>query len=441
MGETIVPKETFGELLRGEREHRGLEIEELAEALHAEADWLRALERNDFDSLPDERTMRECLEGYAARLDVDADLMIADYELERERVLKTRERNVAARDDDLPTPAPEDPKVAADEQPAPDDGPDEGPSERPAEPDIVETASVPTSRSAVSYSADRAPSQPASLDGYRSNEATPRRKSWLPLAVGVVIALFGMALLASRAGRQAEPVEPVDEPLPSAPKVVEQQAAVDRPTVERSAEVERPQEDTATPSETKTGDTGRIWASPPGVAPSDVPSSDEASLPEEPTARASTPVAPDRQPPPEETTRAPVRTVDVPAPDEARPPAKRLPPSVDGATLSIQEHGVGTGIVDRALRGESDRFQAGSRVWYWTRVLGGGDSVGDGDQIVHVWLRDGVEASRVRLRVGGPSWRTFSAVTLPLGRTDNWVVEARDASGAVISRREFASTP
>lgn len=80
--------ETFGEKLKWEREDRGLRIQDVAEALGLDQDQLQALERNEFDSLPDDATMMACLRAYAERLEVDAELMIEDYTRERDACLQ-----------------------------------------------------------------------------------------------------------------------------------------------------------------------------------------------------------------------------------------------------------------------------------------------------------------------------------------------------------------
>ncbi len=79
--------DTFGDRLKSEREDRGLSIQAVAEILRVDHDRLRALERNDFDALPDEAVMMDCLHAYAECLQVDADLMIEDYVRERENFL------------------------------------------------------------------------------------------------------------------------------------------------------------------------------------------------------------------------------------------------------------------------------------------------------------------------------------------------------------------
>jgi len=105
--------------------------------------------------------------------------------------------------------------------------------------------------------------------------------------------------------------------------------------------------------------------------------------------------------------------------------------------LIIAEHGVGTGVVDRQLVGEGDRFAEGTQVWFWTRVADGLP----GETIRHVWLHEGREATGVTLALGGPQWRTQSAKTLNPGSLGSWAVEARDDSSRVLARREFLCVP
>ena len=82
--------------------------------------------------------------------------------------------------------------------------------------------------------------------------------------------------------------------------------------------------------------------------------------------------------------------------------------------------------------GDRDRFAPGERVRFTTRVVGGRA----GEDIRHVWMRDGKVEQTIRLRLGGSSWRTHSTKTV--GRPGAWVVEARDEAGHVLSRAEFA---
>lgn len=105
--------------------------------------------------------------------------------------------------------------------------------------------------------------------------------------------------------------------------------------------------------------------------------------------------------------------------------------SEDG--VSVKDHAVGKRISDRELKEPGDTFAEGTQVVYWTRVVGGSE----GDRIQHVWIHEGKEVVSVGLTIGGSHWRTYSRKTMHPGSTGEWVVEARDADGEVLSRGEF----
>jgi hypothetical protein len=108
-------------------------------------------------------------------------------------------------------------------------------------------------------------------------------------------------------------------------------------------------------------------------------------------------------------------------------------PVARAAELSVTDHGVGRGVADRELQEKASRFDEGAKVWFWTRVVGGGA----GDRIRHVWMQDGEERLTVELTVGGPTWRTWSHKTLHRGSRGSWTVEVRDDSGRVLARETF----
>jgi transcriptional regulator with XRE-family HTH domain len=279
--------DTFGTRLQSEREERGLTIQSVAERLGVEQDKLLALERNDFESLPDEAAMMACLRAYAECLDVDAELMIEDYVQERDKCLARLAESI---------------------------------SDRTVE---IAPAAVP------SYG-DRQSSFPV-----------------LPVVyvMAAIVIVVGAWWMLSGDGAPAAPVETLPQ------------------TTSPSAPLTRA----------------------------------------EPQPRA-----------------------DRPVPVTSKP-----------ATLRIEEYGVGTAVKQRRLVGESDRFAEGTKVWFWTRVDGGKA----GDRVEHVWLEDGKPTARIPLKIGGSSWRTYSAKTLPAGSSRSWAVEARDARGRVLARREFSSVP
>jgi cytoskeletal protein RodZ len=97
--------ETFGEKLRFARESRGLSIEAVARILQVDEDRLLALEHNDFEKLPDNDAMTACLQAYAESLEVEADLMLADYLREREVCLRKLEDALPSRTPPIPREA------------------------------------------------------------------------------------------------------------------------------------------------------------------------------------------------------------------------------------------------------------------------------------------------------------------------------------------------
>ena len=308
--------DTFGDRLKTEREDRGLTIQAVADILRVDHDLLLALERNDFEALPDEAAMMDCLHAYAECLQVDADLMIEDYDRERDKSLHRIE------------------EIAVDQ--------------------VAETAppTIPTDA-----------------------ERRPRYSPWLVALVVVAIAMLAAWWMLSRDGTASTPDTSV----------------------------------AAAPVEPETS---------PSKAPADV-----APTPAEALAQvAATQVEP------------PVAV----APTPVKPPESRSAgPTPASSLLSIAEYGVGTAVENRYLVGRNDRFTAGTRVWFWTRVQGGTR----GDRIDHVWLHKGVEATHLSLKIGGPSWRTYTTQTLYEGAGGDWVVEARDDAGRVLARSEFVCVP
>jgi cytoskeletal protein RodZ len=152
-------------------------------------------------------------------------------------------------------------------------------------------------------------------------------------------------------------------------------------------------------------------------------------------AAPATPTREEQEPPRTDPPPAvPERTTGTePAPKPvAVPPPKTNPvaPASPGS-LTIPEFGVGRKIVQRRLEGEDDRFTEREVAWFSTRVLGGNR----GTFIRHVWIHEGKVKQSIRLKLGGPDWRTYSSRTLrDLGQ---WAAEARDAEGRVLAQSTF----
>jgi hypothetical protein len=128
---------------------------------------------------------------------------------------------------------------------------------------------------------------------------------------------------------------------------------------------------------------------------------------------------------------------DVAPPVPAPEPAGRSTPetTADPAGMAVSEFGVGRRIVNRRLENRGESFEEGSVVWFQTRVVGGVR----GENIRHVWLRDGQAVQTVDLELGGSHWRTHSRKTL--WGTGQWAVEARDREGRILARSEFVCVP
>ena len=71
--------ETFGYKLKSVREDEGLSLKDAASITGIRLQHLQALERDDFEALPDELSVKGYLRRYAESLHVNAELMIEDY--------------------------------------------------------------------------------------------------------------------------------------------------------------------------------------------------------------------------------------------------------------------------------------------------------------------------------------------------------------------------
>lgn len=168
------------------------------------------------------------------------------------------------------------------------------------------------------------------------------------------------------------------------------------------------------------------WATPPAVA-----SPAAAAPPPAPPPHAGPKPAEDVPPPPpaiqrEAAPRPPSRAPRRAA--EPSPPPPRRP-------LAVEESGVGRKVVQHRLVDAGDRFSQWDAVSFSTRVTGGAP----GSSIRHVWIREGRVVQSMRLRIGGPDWRTHSRKTL--GQPGRWAVEARDEEGRLLARAEFLCEP
>lgn len=91
-------------------------------------------------------------------------------------------------------------------------------------------------------------------------------------------------------------------------------------------------------------------------------------------------------------------------------------------------------VQDREPVWRSEVFEESVGIVYcWTRVIG----VTDSTTITHIWVHDTTEMARVPLRVGSPSWRTWSFKTIPPWAKGEWTVRLANAEGSVIDSLRF----
>ena len=109
-------------------------------------------------------------------------------------------------------------------------------------------------------------------------------------------------------------------------------------------------------------------------------------------------------------------------------------PTQAGAAKSAAsaEAAVGTSIADRTLAGAAESFPASTdRLYCFSRITNAANT-----EIEHVWYKGDVEQGRVRLKVGGSPWRTYSSKTLPPDRSGEWRCDVVQA-GTVLKSITF----
>jgi hypothetical protein len=405
--------ESFGQKLRRERESREKPLEEIAGSTKIRLRFLEALETNEFDELPGPAFGKFFIRAYAEALDMDPEPLIAEYDREQKRraeagtadTAETPHVDVQSRIRDrlrrwagsgtphekiLEDPVEIEPEIAA-EIPAREEQPVEVRSEQPADPapeQEPEPEPEPYSSEAIEPGPAPAPDpsvvgepleSPVVYPGEASedDEARPGPLGLRPrtLVVGAItLALVAVLVIAFFPVGDSEG-ETAD-------------ALTAMPAIDGASES----------------------VTDPEAAPGDEGEAEEA-------------------PPPRQVAPEPVEPVAV---EEQRP----APTPVPGAgSLSVSEFGIGRDVVNRRLQGTGDRFEEGTTISFWTRVVGGRR----GQSIRHVWLHDGGPVQSVTLEIGGPHWRTHSRKTL--WGTGPWTVEARDADGEVLARATFTCIP
>ena len=100
------------------------------------------------------------------------------------------------------------------------------------------------------------------------------------------------------------------------------------------------------------------------------------------------------------------------------PAARAQNPTQAGTAKSAAtvEVSVGTAVADHALTGAAESFPKGTEKLYcFSKVTGAADS-----EVEHVWYKGDAEQGRVKLKVGGSPWRTYSTKTLGADASGDW---------------------
>lgn len=93
---------------------------------------------------------------------------------------------------------------------------------------------------------------------------------------------------------------------------------------------------------------------------------------------------------------------------------------------------VGTAVADRTLSGAAETFPKGTeKLFCYSKVTNAADT-----EIEHVWYKGDAEQSRVKLKIGGSPWRTYSSKMLGPDASGDWRCDVVQ-DGKVIQSAKF----
>jgi hypothetical protein len=394
---------SFGEKLRQERESRKTKLDDIAGTTKIRIRFLEALEQDEFEELPGPAFGKFFIRAYAEALDIDPEPLIAEYDREQKR----RAQTGAA--DSVESPHGDVQSRIRDRlrRWAGAGTPHESILEEPVEIEPESAVEEPVrEEEAVEVRAEH-PSEPAP-EPYSPEEVEPEPA---PVPETLVETLESPVVYP---GEVTEDEETRHGPLGLRPRTLVV-GAISLALVVVLVIAFFPVGDSE-------GEASDALTAMPAVGDA----SESATGPETPSGDD---VGADETPPPHAMATEPVAPVVV---SEERPAPTPVP---GDESPSVSEFGVGRDVVNRRLQGRGDRFEEGTTVSFWTRVVGGRR----GQSLRHVWLRDGRAVQSVTLEIGGPHWRTHSRKTL--WGTGSWTVEARGADGEVLAEATFTCVP
>ncbi len=110
------------------------------------------------------------------------------------------------------------------------------------------------------------------------------------------------------------------------------------------------------------------------------------------------------------------RAEDAPAPAAAEKPAKAEKKADPAAKAPRADVKAATGIENRKPTGEATSFPAGTLIYVWSQIYDA-----NGQEVEHVWKRDGKEFRRAKFPIGSVRWSRNSR--MPSAKKGSYVVE------------------
>lgn len=111
------------------------------------------------------------------------------------------------------------------------------------------------------------------------------------------------------------------------------------------------------------------------------------------------------------------------------------------ASESVEKYVVAAGIIEKkpALVGDTFLNNIG-KLHFFTKVQSPKWNESAESYISHVWYFKGTQVSTMKLKIGAPTWRTFSTKTINPDSVGDWRVEAQDERGNILASQTFTIT-
>lgn len=110
------------------------------------------------------------------------------------------------------------------------------------------------------------------------------------------------------------------------------------------------------------------------------------------------------------------------------------PTQAGAPRAAAAEVAVGTSVADRTLSGAAETFPAATteKLYCYSKVTNA-----ENTEIEHVWFKGDTEMGRVKLRVGGSPWRTYSSKNIGPDGAGDWRCDIVGADGKVLQSAKF----